>query len=150
MIDSQDAFVVGLLLGGPISGRMTAQAEPAGGFTTQFLAQSTPLVEGTVAPAVPANRNVSGFLMFDGSANPTVVSGTQDESTTAANTSGEAVTGTYTLSDTANGIGSLSINSPLSSPPASSGALVIISSTKFVFVTTTTADTDPVLIVVGR
>ncbi len=148
MIDSQDAFVVGLLLGGPISGRMTAQSQPAGGFTTQFLAQDTPLVEGTVAPAVPANRNVSGFLTFDGSANPTVVSGTQDESTTAANTTGETVTGTFALSGTGSSDGSGTVT--LTSPAKFTGAFYFISSTKAVIVTTTAGDTNPVLFIIGQ
>jgi hypothetical protein len=127
---------------------MTAQAEPAGGFTTQFLAQSTPLVEGTVAPAVPANRNVSGFLMFDGSANPTVVSGTQDESTTAANLTGETVSGTFALSGTGSSDGSGTVT--LTPPAAFTGSFYFITTTKAVIVTTTTGDTNPVLFIIGQ
>jgi large repetitive protein len=148
MIDSQDAFVVGLLLGGPISGRMAAQSQPINGFTTQFLAQNSPLVEGTVAPAVPADRNVSGFLTFNGAANPTVISGTQDESTTAANLTGETVSGTFALSSTGTTDGSGTVT--LTSPASTTGAFYFITSTKAVIVTTTTGDTNPVLFVIGQ
>ncbi|HEY0704362.1 MAG TPA: putative Ig domain-containing protein [Candidatus Acidoferrales bacterium] len=148
LIDSQDAFVVGLLLGGPIAGRLDAQSQPQAGFTTQFLAQNTPLIEGTVAPAVPANRDVSGFLMFDGSVTPGGLSGTQDESTTAANVPGEAVTGTFALSSTGTTDGSGTVT--LTSPAASTGAFYFINSTKAVIVTTTSGDSNPVLIVVGH
>ncbi len=148
LIDSQDAFVVGLLLGGPISGRLDAQSQPADGFTTQFLAQNSPLVEGTVAPAVPANRDVSGFLMFDGSANPTVLSGTQDESTTAANAMAEAVSGTFALSGTGTTDGSGTVT--LTPPASTTGSFYFITSTKAVIVTTTAGDDNPVLFVIGH
>jgi len=148
LIDSDDAFVVGLLLGGPISGRMAAQSQPTNGFTTQFLAQNSPLVEGTVAPAVPADRNVSGFLTFNGAATPAVLGGTQDESTTAANLTGETVTGTFALSSTGTTDGSGTVT--LTSPANSTGAFYFITSTKAVIVTTTTGDTNPVLFVIGQ
>ena len=81
--------------------------------------------------------------MLDG---VSAIAGTQDESTTAANTPAEAVAGSFSLFDTANGTGSLT----LTSPAAFSGEFVIVSPTKFVFLTTTAGDTNPIVIVAGH
>jgi hypothetical protein len=149
LIDTKDAFVLGQLNGGPIFGEVDAQStEPVGGFTTQFITQNSSLVEGTVAPAAAATRDLSGFLTFDGSVTPTVVSGMQDESTTALNTTGETVTGTYVLSTTGTTDGSGTLT--LTSPAAFTGAFYFVTPTKLVMITTTAGDTDPVLIVVGH
>jgi Putative Ig domain len=149
LIDSQDAFVIGQLNGAPIFGEVDAQSpEPVGGFTTQFIAQNSSLVEGTAQPAVAASRDLSGFLTFDGSVTPTVVGGMQDESTTAANTTGETVTGTYALSGTGTTDGSGTIT--LTSPAAFTGAFYFVSPTKLVMITTTAGDTTPILIVAGH
>jgi hypothetical protein len=146
MIDSQDAFVIGQLNGAPIFGEFDAQSQPTS-FTTQFIAQDFPLIEGTSAPAVSADRDLSGFLTFDGSVTPATVTGTQDESTSAANTSAETVTGTYVLSSTGATDGSGTIT--LTSPAAFIGAFYFISPTKMVEITTTSRDANPVLIIIG-
>jgi hypothetical protein len=149
LIDAQDAFVVGQLNGAPIFGEVDAQSpEPVGGFTTQFITQNSSLVEGTAVPAAAATRDLSGFLTFDGSVTPTVVGGMQDESTTAANTTGETVTGTYALSSTGTTDGSGTIT--LTSPAAFTGAFYFVTPTKLVMITTTAGDTTPVLIVAGH
>jgi hypothetical protein len=146
MIDSQDAFVIGQLNGAPIFGEFDAQSQPTS-FTTQFIAQDFPLIEGTSAPAVSADRDLSGFLTFDGSVTPATVTGTQDESTSAANTSAETVAGTYVLSSTGATDGSGTIT--LTSPAAFIGAFYFISPTKMVEITTTSGDANPVLIIIG-
>ena len=146
MIDSQDAFVIGQLNGAPIFGEFDAQSQPTS-FTTQFIAQDFPLIEGTSAPAVSADRDLSGFLTFDGSVTPATVTGTQDESTSAANTSAETATGTYVLSSTGATDGSGTIT--LTSPAAFTGAFYFISPTKMVEITTTNGDANPVLIIIG-
>jgi hypothetical protein len=146
MIDSQDAFVVGQLNGAPIFGEFDAQSQPTS-FTTQFILQNTPLIEGTSAPAVSADRDLSGFLTFDGSVTPATVTGTQDESTSTANTSTETITGTYVLSPTGATDGSGTIT--LTSPAAFTGAFYFVTSTKMVEITTTTGDANPVLIIIG-
>ncbi|MFZ3217694.1 MAG: putative Ig domain-containing protein [Candidatus Acidiferrales bacterium] len=148
LIDSQDAFVMGQLQGAPMAGEFLAQSKPAGNFTTQFIAQNTSLVEGTVAPAVTADRNFSGYLSFDASVTPTVVSGTQDESTTSANTPAETVTGSYALTSSGATDGSGTVT--LTSPAAFTGAFYYLSPTKLVMITTTRSDTNPVLVIVGR
>jgi hypothetical protein len=147
MIDSQDAFVMGQLGGAPIFGELDAQSQPPS-FTTTFIAQNTSLVEGTSAPAVSADRNLSGFLTFNGSVTPATINGVQDESTSVANTPAEAVTGTYVLSSTGATDGSGTVT--LTSPAAFTGAFYIVSPTKMVMITTTTGDTNPVLVIVGH
>jgi hypothetical protein len=146
LIDSQDAFVMGQLNGAPIFGEFDAQSHPTS-FTTKFIAQDFPLIEGTSAPATSADRNFSGFLTFDGSVTPATVTGTQDESTSAANKSAETVTGTYALSPTGATDGSGTIT--LTSPAAFTGAFYFVTSTKMVEITTTTGDANPVLIIIG-
>jgi hypothetical protein len=137
---------MGQLNGAPIFGEFDAQSQPTS-FSTQFIAQDFPLIEGTSAPAVSADRDFSGFLTFDGSVTPTTVTGTQDESTSAANTSAETVTGTYALSATGATDGSGTIT--LTSPAAFTGAFYFVTSTKMVEITTTNGDANPVLIIIG-
>jgi hypothetical protein len=105
-------------------------------------------VEGTSAPAVSADRDFSGYLTFDGDVTPATVTGVQDESTSAANTSAEAVTGTYVLSSTGATDGSGTVT--LTSPAASTGAFYYVTPTKMVMITTTTGDANPVLVIVGH
>lgn len=144
LIDSQDAFVVGQLTGAPIFGEFDAQSQPTS-FTLGFITQNSSLVEGTTAPAVSASRDFSGFLTFDGSSTPTVVGGTQDESTSAANTLAETVTGTYALSPSGATDGSGTVS--LTSPSTLMDPFYIVSPTKLVMITN---DSSPVLIIVGH
>jgi hypothetical protein len=146
MIDSQDAFAVGQLNGAPIFGEFDAQSQPTS-FTTTFIAQDFPLIEGTFAPAISGDRNFSGFLNFNGSVTPATVNGIQDETTASANTAAETVTGTYVLSGTGATDGSGTIT--LTSPAAFTGAFYFVSPTKMVEITTTTGDANPVLIIIG-
>jgi hypothetical protein len=147
MIDSQDAFVMGQLGSAPIFGVLQAQSQPAS-FTTHFIEQNTSLVEGTSAPAVSADQDFSGYLTFDGAVTPATIVGVQDESTAAANTSAEAVTGTYVLSSTGATDGSGTVT--LTSPAAFTGAFYFVSPTKLVMITTTPGDANPVLVTVGH
>ncbi|MGA8408094.1 MAG: putative Ig domain-containing protein [Candidatus Acidiferrales bacterium] len=146
MIDSQDAFVVSPLDGGPIFGEFDAQSQPTT-FNTQFISQNFPLIQGTVAPAINTARDFSGFLTFDGSVTPATANGIQDESTSSANTSDETVTGTYVLSPTGATDGSGTLT--LTSPAPFTGAFYFVSPTKMVTITTTTGDSNPVLIIIG-
>lgn len=146
LIDSQDAFVVGQLSGAPIFGEFDAQSQPTK-FTPTFIAQSFPLIEGTVAPPVSAARDFSGFLNFNGSVTPATINGIQDESTATANTAAETVTGTYVLSSTGATDGSGTVT--LTSPAAFTGAFYFVSPTKMVEITATAGDANPVLIIIG-
>jgi large repetitive protein len=141
LVSSDEAFCVSMLSGGPIVGHFEPQTLTA--FTPASI-QGT-LVEGTSAPAVSADRDLSGFLTFDG---VSAVSGTQDESTSSATTAAEAVTGTYALSPTGGTDGSGTVT--LSAPAKFTGAFFILSPTQMVMITTTANDTNPVLIIIGH
>ena len=91
------------------------------------------------------DRDLSGFLTFDG---VSAVTGTQDESTSSANTPSEAVTGTYALSATGGTDGSGTVT--LTAPAKFSGAFFILSPTQMVMITTTANDTNPVLLIIGH
>ncbi len=144
LVSPDEAFVVGMLSGRPIAGHLDPQTLLA--FTTKSIDGT--LVEGTSAPAVSADRDISGFLTFDGTVTPATINGTQDESTSAANTSAETVTGTYVLSNTGATDGSGTVT--LTSPAAFTGAFYIVSPTKMVMITTTKNDTNPVLVIIGH
>src|SRR5271154_588907 len=144
LVSDNEAFVVSMLNGGPISGHLDPQTLSS--FTKASI--NGTLVEGTVAPAVSADRDLSGFLTFDGSVSPATIVGVQDESTATANTSAEAVAGTYVLSSTGATDGSGTVT--LTSPAAFTGAFYIVSPTKMVMITTTTGDANPVLVIIGH
>lgn len=144
LVSDDEAFVVSMLNGGPISGHLDTQTLSS--FTKASI--NGTLVEGTSAPAVSADQNFSGYLTFDGSVTPATIVGVQDESTSAANTSAEAVAGTYVLSGTGATDGSGTVT--LTAPTAFTGAFYIVSPTKMVMITTTTGDTKPVLVIVGH
>ena len=141
LVSTDEAFCVSMLSGGPIVGH----------FEPQTLAAFTPasikgtLVQGTSAPAVSTDRDLSGFLTFDG---VSAVTGTQDESTSSANTPSEAVTGTYALSATGGTDGSGTVT--LTAPAKFTGAFFILSPTQMVMITTTANDTNPVLLIIGH
>jgi hypothetical protein len=144
LVSDDEAFVVSMLNGGPISGHLDPQTLSS--FTLASI--NGTLVEGTSAPAVATDQNFSGFLTFNGSVAPATIVGVQDESTAAANTPAEAVAGTYVLSGTGATDGSGTVT--LTSPAAFTGAFYIVSPTKMVMITTTTGDTNPVLVIVGH
>jgi len=123
----------------PLFGHLTAQS--AGPFDAASLKAT--FVEGSTAPATAAARNLSGVLTLDGISK---ITGTQDQSTTATNSASQAVAGTYVVFDTADGTGALTLTSPASF----SGVFVIVSPTKFVFLTTTAGDTNPIVVVAGH
>ncbi len=110
------------------------------------------LVQGTSAPAASALQNFSGSItLVNTTATSGTVAGSEDLSTTGANTAGLAVSGTYALtaSGTVDGSGTLSLTQA-PPPPAFNGAFFIVSPTKAVMITTTAADTNPVLIILGQ
>jgi hypothetical protein len=144
LVSDDEAFVVSMLNGGPISGHLDPQTLSS--FTPATI--NGTLVEGTSAPAVATDQNFSGFLTFNGSVAPATIVGVQDESTAAANTPAEAVAGTYVLSATGATDGSGTVT--LTSPAAFTGAFYIVSPTKMVMITTTTGDANPVLVIVGH
>jgi hypothetical protein len=141
LINTDQAFCVNIVQNAPTFGYFAPQS--AGPFTAEAI-KSTSLVDGTSAPAVSADRDLSGFLSFDG---VSMVGGTQDQSTTSANTT-SASTGTYVLTATGNTDGSGTMT--LSTPTGFTGYFFIVSPTNAVMVTTTPGDVNPVLIIIGH
>jgi putative Ig domain-containing protein len=141
LINTNQAFCVSIVENAPTFGSFAPQS--AGPFTVKTI-QSTSLIDGTSAPAVSTDRDLSGFLSFDGIS---AVGGTQDQSTTSGNTSA-AVTGTYSLNPTGNTDGSGTMS--LSTPTGFIGFFFIVSPTNVVMITTTPQDTNPVLITIGH
>ena len=121
------------------------QPQTGAPFSVASLGKPGTLIEGTSGPTLNGDRDISGVITLDGTS---VVGGTQDESTTAGNTSAENVTGTYLLTATgaANGSGTIA----LTAPSAAAAAFFIVSPTQAVLVTTTSGDTEPVVIILGH
>ena len=141
LINTNQAFCVSIVQNAPTFGYFAPQS--AGPFTAETI-KSTSLIDGTSAPAVSADRDLSGFLSFDGIS---VVGGTQDQSTASQNST-VAETGSYVLTATGGTDGSGTMT--LSTPTGFTGYFFIVSPTKVVMITTTPADTNPVLIIIGH
>jgi hypothetical protein len=141
LINTDQAFCVSIVQNAPTFGYFAPQS--TGPFSAETI-ESTSLVDGSSAPAVSADRDLSGFLSFDG---VSAVGGTQDQSTTSGNTSA-ASTGTYVLNATGDTDGSGTMT--LSTPTGFTGYFFIVSPTNVVMITTTTGDVNPVLIIIGH
>ncbi len=140
LVSSSEAFCVGTLNGGPIFGHFESQT----GSPYTALEMANTFVEGTSAPAVSADPDISGFLTLS---NTSGVTGTQDVSTTSANTSAQTVTGSYvfTATGSTDGSGVMTYTSPVFT-----GDFFIVSPTKIVMITTTTGNANPVLLIIGH
>jgi hypothetical protein len=151
VIGPNEALSILSNLNAPVIGIFEPQsAGGAGSFSSSTIAGT--LVQGTSAPATTALQNFSGEItLVNTTATSGTVAGVQDLSTTGANTPGLAVSGTYALnpSGTVDGTGTLSLTQT-PPPPAFNGALFIVSPTKAVMITTTNADVDPVLVILGQ
>lgn len=143
ILDNIDAAVLGIL-----------EPQSTGPFSASTIAASktTPvLIEGTSAPAQTALQNYSGVaILTSTSATSGTVAGTEDLSTTSANSPSLAVSGTYALTSTGQTDGSGTLNlTQTPPPPMFNGAFFIVSPTKAVMITTTPGDTNPVLTIIG-
>src|ERR1700722_2288253 len=139
LVSSSEAFFVGTLNGGPIFGHFEGQSGSP--FTPQVMANT--FVEGTSAPAVSSDRDISGFLTLSDTAG---VSGTQDISTVTGNST-QNVMGTYALTNTGltDGSGVMTLTSPVFT-----GDFFIITPSNIVMITTTPGDVNPVLIFINQ
>jgi Putative Ig domain len=138
ILDNLNAAVIGIF-----------EPQSVGPFTASTIAGT--LIEGTSAPAQTALQNHSGVVTLTSTGATTgTVAGTEDLSTTGANTPGLAVSGTYVLTSTGqtDGSGTLSLTQA-PPPPAFNGAFFIVSPTKAVMITTTAGDANPVLTILG-
>lgn len=144
MIDQNTAFCLGTQLNGsgqryPLFGIF--QPQSSGPFNAATVASV--FTAATTAPAAAASQDLAGVAVF---ANPSGASGAfaaqQDQSTSQANTSGQILSGTYTISDATAGTGTLSITQP----SAATGSFLIVSPSQVLMITTTTGDTNPVIV----
>ncbi len=121
------------------------QSQTGAPFSVASLGKPGTLIEGTSGPTVNTDRDISGFVTLDGTS---VVSGTQDESTAAGNTSAQNMAGSYALTTggAASGGGKLT----LTAPSPSTAAFFIVSPTEAVMLTTTSGDTQPVVVILGH
>jgi hypothetical protein len=94
-------------------------------------------------PATDTVLDVSGSLSLDG---VSVVTGTEDVSTIAGNNSAQTLKGSYGMTDSTLGSGTVTFTEPANL----TGDFFEISPTKLVVVTTTHGDPNPVIIVVGN
>ena len=147
IINTNEALCILDNLNSPVLGILEPQS--TGPFSSSTIAGT--LIEGTSAPAQMTLQNYSGAVAFTSTGATTgSVAGTEDLSTTGANSPGLAVSGTYALTATGqtDGSGTLSLTQA-PPPPAFNGAFFIVSPTKAVMITTTAGDTNPVLTILG-
>jgi putative Ig domain-containing protein len=140
LIDQNKAFCVGEINNNPFFGIFEPQS--AGPFSASTIKGT--FVEGTSEPTTNAVQDFSGQISLDGVSS---VTGTQDVSPPgSANVSGETVTGTYQNIVPASGFGTLTLTAPASF----AAELLIVSPTKFVLISTTAGDRNPVLVTLGH
>ena len=147
VINTNEALCILDNLNSPVLGILEPQS--TGPFSSSTIAGT--LMEGTSAPAQTALQNYSGVVAFTSTGATTgTVAGTEDLSTTGANSPGLAVSGTYALTATGqtDGSGTLSLTQA-PPPPAFNGAFFIVSPTKAVMITTTAGDANPALTILG-
>jgi hypothetical protein len=143
VIHNNEALCILENISAPVLGIFEPQS--AGPFSTSTI--SGALVEGTSQPATTALQNYSGLVTLATG----VVSGTEDLSTAASNSSGLSVSGTFALTTTGATDGSGTFNlTQAPPPPAFNGEFFIVSPTKAVMITTTNGDTNPVLTILGE
>ncbi len=138
MINQNQAFAIGEINNNPFFGMLGPQS--TGPFNASTIRGT--FIEGTSIPPTSAERDISGVLTLDGIQ---AISGTQDQSTAAANSAAQQVTGTYAILNASTGTGTTA----LTAPAALNGTFFIVSPTQFVLVTTTSGDVNPVLMVIG-
>jgi hypothetical protein len=140
-----EAFCILENLNAPVLGIFEPQS--TGGFSTTTVAAA--FAEGTATPSTTATTDFSGVVTIASTGTSTgTIAGTQDTSTSVANTAGQTVTGTVTLSGTGttDGTGSLI----LTAPAAFTGQFIIVSPTKIAVISTTAGDLNPVLFYLGN
>ncbi len=145
LVNSSKAFLISISnnTGFPvIGGLLQRQSTPTDNtFNAAYLDGVFPF--GTAAPPSTAANNISGFFTLDGISS---ITATEDVSATTGNTTAQSYAGTYTVIDETYGTGFVA---PIT-PSTFAGEYVIVSPTKFVMITVTTGDTNPVLLEIGN
>lgn len=148
VINQNEALCIGQINDNPFLGTFEPQSMGASSSFSSSTVAGT-LTEGTLFPSTASVPNLSGVVTLANTTNTTgTVAGTQDVSTTSNNTSGIAVTGTYALSATGATDGSGTFT--LTTPAPFTASFFIVSPTKIVMVSTTTGDSNPILLVLGH
>jgi hypothetical protein len=148
VVGPNEAFCILENINAPVIGLFEPQST---GTATTF---STGLVVGTLAagtsaPETSLTTDFSGFNTLASTGTSTgTVAGTQDTSTSAANTADQAVAGTFALGATGTTDGDGTVT--LTTPAAFTGQFFIVSPTKIALISTTAGDTNPVLIFLGN
>ena len=137
------ALAIGQTVNNPFYGIF--QPQSGSPFSASSLGKPGILVEGTSGPTISADLNISGVFGFDGTSQ---VAAIQDQSTATLNTAGVDLSGTYVMN--ANGATSGGGTIAVTSPSAATAAFFIVSPTEAVAVTTTSGDTEPVVIILGN
>jgi len=149
VIDANESYCILENLHSAVIGLFEPQSKAQGANTFSAGTVSTTvtgaLATGTSGPATAATTDFSGVTTLDG---VSVVGGKQDTSTTLANTPNQTVTGTYALTGTGATDGSGTFT--LTAPATFTGDFFIVSPTKIALISTTAADTNPVLIFIGQ
>lgn len=144
-----EAFCILENTSAPVLGIFEPQSKGAAASFSTGLVAATEIVEGTAAPDTAATPNFSGSLTIASTGTSTgTIAGTQDTSTSGANTPAQAVTGTINLSGTGTTDGTGSVT--LTAPAAFTGQFIIVSPTKIAVISTTAGDVNPVLLYLGN
>jgi len=143
LVSNNEAFCIGEIVSNPFFGIFEPQA--AAPFSASAL--NGDFVLGTSSPATSSVPNSSGTVtLANTSTTAGTLNGTQDQSTSSANTAGQMVTGTYSGLSSSTGAGNLALTAPTSF----SGDFLLVSPTKIVILSTTASDPNPVLIYLGE
>ncbi len=143
VINTNEALCILENLSAPALGIFEPQS--AGPFSAMTIKGT--FIDGTTTPKASTVQDYSGVVTLDGTS---AVTGTQDTSNSSANTAGQVVTGTYASIIAGVGNGTYTLTSPATFTGATfTGAFFIVSPTKFITITTTAGDTNPVLTIFG-
>lgn len=144
VIGTNEAFAIGEILNDPFFGILEPQSGSP--FTaSQF--NETNFALGTGAPATSPVIDLSGQVaLASTSTTAGTINGTEVVSASTGNSAPQAVTGNYSNLSSSAGSGIVS----LTAPSTFSGDFLVVSPTKIVILSTTSGDTNPVLIYLGN
>jgi hypothetical protein len=139
VIDTNEALCIGEINNEPFFGLFEPQSSaPFSGAS----ALNGMFVEGTLAPSTSTEPNFSGAITL---ANTTTTSGTFTGTEDASALLGQPVNGTYGDFVAATGAGGVA----LTAPATFTGSFLAVSPTKIAMISTTSGDTNPVVIILG-
>jgi hypothetical protein len=148
VINANESYCILENLNAPVIGLFEPQTTNGPATFSSSVVAGT-LITGTTAPNTSVTTDFSGWdtLASTGTNTGTII-GVQDTSASGGNVTDQAVTGTFALSGTGatDGTGSFT----LTAPAAITGDFIIVNPGRIVMISTTPADVNPVLIVLGN